>query len=313
MGTTYKYRYNTGTHVPNWNEWTPDVSTVCDGTVFQQQKDDPSGICPTQYQQNTGNKLVTWTPSTSNYCDGTVFYQTNTCDGSSRQATGVSVPNWSAWTPDVSTKCYGSEFTQTRTDLNDKCSPQNRYATGTSWSACNCDYNPTPNYISIPISEAQYVDYYRGGTWTVHTEFFASEYEPTQNGWNRSECFASVSAISPRQQGCCGAASAQGDRTTTYSNHIGSSSSIVNGIVAHLWYCILKSGGNYFLKIRGQWTDAYSFGSSPCGYPQVTTITVDGNTYNGVGTWCPGWRTTPGYTNSSYSTVSFTFNPSPRP
>ena len=131
MATTYKYRYNTGTHVPNWNEWTPDVSTACSGTVFQQQKDDPSGICPTQYQQNTGNKLVTWTPSTSNYCDGTVFYQTNTCDGSSRQATGVSVPNWSAWTPDPSGTRSGSVFQQQRTDLNGYCGAQYKYATGT--------------------------------------------------------------------------------------------------------------------------------------------------------------------------------------
>jgi len=151
MATTYKYRYNTGTHVPNWNEWTPDVSTVCDGTVFQQYKTDRDGICPTQSKQLTGTHVPNWnewTPDVSGVCLGTVFQQSKDdlsgiCATQYKYATGIKQPTWSAWEPDILTVCSGTVFQQYRAN---ECSGLEEYRdrTGTmelTWRPENYPYS----------------------------------------------------------------------------------------------------------------------------------------------------------------------------
>jgi hypothetical protein len=315
MAITYNYRYNTGTHVPDWTAWSPNVSTVCSGTTFQQQKDDLSGICESEYQDAIGSWAGdTWTPDVSAVCVKLT-------------------PSWSAWTPDASTVCVDELFTQTRIDLNDKCSPENRYDVTGTMLDCECAYlYSTPveerEEVFIPISKSQYESYYRGGTWSATTSFLLSEYLPgSNNSWSRSDGSATLIYTSDRKQGCDGGLyfrNATG-LARTYTNYNGtstSSSTQYSEIYASMDYGLVKSGTDHFFVIyymsctNGRiYIDPINF---PCAgkygaYPPSVALTIEGVTITGVGTWCPQWANSTTYVNSSVSTASFTFNPSPRP
>lgn len=87
-------------------------------------------------QANKTGCLPTWSPDPSNVCSGVGFNQINSCDGSTRPATGTSNPT--IWSPDPSTVCSGVEFIQTN-----GCT--NRSATGTK--AC-----ADPTICGVPTS-----------------------------------------------------------------------------------------------------------------------------------------------------------------
>ena len=122
-----------------WAAWTPDPSTVCLGTTFQQTR---QNNCTGQSQNRTSTgtsapNWSVWTPDTSTVCLGTTFQQTRNdlngkCGSQTQNATGTSAPNWSAWTPDPSTIPCGQVFQQTRNDLNGKCGSQTQNNTGTN-------------------------------------------------------------------------------------------------------------------------------------------------------------------------------------
>jgi hypothetical protein len=125
----------------NWSTWNPDVSQVCDGENFWQNRYclDNSGVgsgigsggggSQYEWRSATGTSIPDWspwTPDPSTVCSGIEFTQTRTdlngiCGSEYQGSIGTSIPDWSSWSPDPSTVCSGIEFTQTRTDLNGIC------------------------------------------------------------------------------------------------------------------------------------------------------------------------------------------------
>lgn len=87
--------------------WTPNPSTVCSGTTFNQT----SNCGTTRFA--TGTMVGAWTPATSTVCSGQSFIQTNGCSAQPAIGTKSCTCSPNTWTPDPGTVCLGETFIQT--------------------------------------------------------------------------------------------------------------------------------------------------------------------------------------------------------